>query len=104
MSDEGKSLNQIIEFRKEKLEKLISKGINPYPPSFSPTHHSSDIVSNYESLEKNSVCVSGRIISIRRMGKASFFNIQDSLGKLQIFIKKDEVGDSEYEIFQLMVI
>ena len=102
MSDEGKSLNQIIEFRKEKLEKLISKGINPYPPSFNPTHHSSEIVSNYESLEKNSVCVSGRIISIRRMGKASFFNIQDSLGKLQIFIKKDEIGDSEYEIFQLM--
>ena len=102
MSDEQKSLNQIVEFRKEKLEKLIAKGVNPYPSSFKPTHQSGEIISNYESLENNSVQLGGRIISIRKMGKASFFNIQDSAGKIQIFVKKDEVGDSEYEIFQLM--
>ena len=102
MSDEQKSLNQIVEFRKEKLEKLIAKRVNPYPSSFKPTHQSGEIISNYESLENNSVQLGGRIISIRKMGKASFFNIQDSAGKIQIFVKKDEVGDSEYEIFQLM--
>ena len=102
MSDERKSFNQIVEFRREKLEKLIAKGVNPYPASFNPSHHSKEIISDFESLENNTVCVAGRIISIRKMGKASFFNIQDSGGKIQIFLKKDEVGESLYEIFQLM--
>lgn len=102
MSDERKSFNQIVEFRKEKLEKLIAKGVNPYPTSFNPSHHSKEIISDFENFENNIVCVAGRIVSIRKMGKASFFNIQDSDGRIQIFIKKDEVGDSIYEIFQLM--
>ena len=102
MSDERKSFNQIVEFRREKLEKLIAKGVNPYPASFNPSHHSKEIISDFESYENNTVSVAGRIISIRKMGKASFFNIQDSGGKIQIFIKKDEVGESAYEIFQLM--
>ena len=102
MTEEQKSFKQIVDFRKEKLEKLIAKGVNPYPALFKPTHKSSDIISTFDSLENCSVKLAGRIISIRKMGKASFFNIQDSSGKIQIFIKKDEVGDSEYEIFQLM--
>jgi len=102
MSDERKSFNQIVEFRREKLEKLIAKGVNPYPASFNPSHHSKEIISDFENFENNIVCVAGRIVSIRKMGKASFFNIQDSGGKIQIFIKKDEVGESVYEIFQLM--
>ena len=102
MSDERKSFNQIVEFRKEKLEKLIAKGVNPYPASFNPSHHSKEIISDFENFENNIVCVAGRIVSIRKMGKASFFNIQDSGGKIQIFLKKDEVGESLYEIFQLM--
>ena len=102
MSDERKSFNQLVEFRKEKLEKLIAKGVNPYPASFNPSHHSKEIISDFENFENNIVCVAGRIVSIRKMGKASFFNIQDSDGRIQIFIKKDEVGDSIYEIFQLM--
>ena len=102
MLDERKSFNQIVEFRREKLEKLIAKGVNPYPASFNPSHHSKEIISDFENFENNIVCVAGRIVSIRKMGKASFFNIQDSDGRIQIFIKKDEVGDSIYEIFQLM--
>ena len=102
MLDERKSFNQIVEFRREKLEKLIAKGVNPYPASFNPSHHSKEIISDFENFENNIVCVAGRIVSIRKMGKASFFNIQDCGGKIQIFIKKDEVGESVYEIFQLM--
>ena len=102
MPDERKSFNQIVGFRKEKLEKLIAKGVDPYPPLFNPSHMSYEIISNFDSMEHNSVCVAGRIISIRKMGKASFFNIQDSQGKIQIFIKKDDVGENMYEVFQLM--
>ena len=102
MTEEQKSFKQIVEYRKEKLEKLISKGVNPYPALFKPTHKSSEVILNFDALNNSSLHLPGRIISIRKMGKASFFNIQDSSGKIQIFIKKDEVGDSEYEVFQLM--
>ncbi len=102
MPEEQKSLNQIIKIRKEKLEKIISKGINPFPPSFKPLHVSNEILLNFNKYENKSVVLAGRIVSIRKMGKASFFHIQDAVGKIQIFIKKDQIGESEYENFQLM--
>ena len=102
MTEERKSLNQIINVRKEKLNKIISKGINPYPPIFKPTHLSGEILSNFKTQEKKLVSLAGRILSIRKMGKASFFHLQDSMGKIQIFIKKDDIGESEYENFQLL--
>ena len=102
MSDEQKSLNQLIQVRKEKLEKIIAKGIDPYPSMFNPTHSSKEVLSKFNELENKSVIIAGRILSIRTMGKASFFHIQDSLGKIQIFIKKDDIGEDGYENFMLM--
>ena len=102
MSDEQKSLNQLIQVRKEKLEKIIAKGIDPYPSMFNPTHSSKEVLSKFNELENKSVIIAGRILSIRNMGKASFFHIQDSLGKIQIFIKKDDIGEDGYENFMLM--
>ena len=102
MPDEQKSLNQLIQVRKEKLEKIIAKGIDPYPSMFNPTHSSKEVLSKFNELENKSVIIAGRILSIRKMGKASFFHIQDSLGKIQIFIKKDDIGEDGYENFMLM--
>ena len=102
MSDEQKSLNQLIQVRKEKLEKIIAKGIDPYPSMFNPSHSSKEVLSKFNELENKSVIIAGRILSIRKMGKASFFHIQDSLGKIQIFIKKDDIGEDGYENFMLM--
>ena len=102
MSDEQKSLNQLIQVRKVKLEKIIAKGIDPYPSMFNPTHSSKEVLSKFNELENKSVIIAGRILSIRMMGKASFFHIQDSLGKIQIFIKKDDIGEDGYENFMLM--
>ena len=76
MTEEQKSFKQIVEYRKEKLEKLISKGVNPYPALFKPTHKSSEVILNFDALNNSSLHLAGRIISIRKMGKASFFNIQ----------------------------
>jgi len=102
MTDNNKSLKQIIDFRKNKLKKLEEMGINPYPQKYSPTHLSSIIISDYESLEGKDVNVAGRIMSIRRMGKSSFFHIQDGGGRLQIFIKRDDLGEDIYTHFQLL--
>jgi len=101
MSAEQKSLKQIIDFRKEKLNELRKKGINPYPSNFTPTHFSESIKINFEKLEGENVVLAGRIMAIRRMGKASFFRIIDNEGGIQIFIKKDDLGDNSYENFKL---
>ena len=102
MTDNNKSLKQIIDFRKDKLKKLEKMGIDPYPQKYNPTHLSSIIISDYESLEGKDVNVAGRIMSIRRMGKSSFFHIQDGGGRLQIFIKRDDIGEDIYNHFKLL--
>ena len=102
MSIEQKSLQQIIDHRKDKLSQLRKRGINPYPSKFNPTHFSESIKSNYNELEGESVVVSGRMMSIRKMGKVSFFKIFDKEGGIQIFIKEDDIGNESYEYFKLL--
>ena len=102
MSDDHKSLNQIIDFRKEKLNKLRNAGVEPYPQKYEPTHFSADILGDFETLEEKDVNIAGRIMSMRKMGKASFFHIQDLKGKIQIFIRRDDVGEDNYTHFKLL--
>ena len=102
MSDEHKSLNEIIRFRKEKLDTLRERGVNPYPYNYKPTYTSGEILENYDDLEEKDVTVAGRIMALRKMGKASFFHIQDMGGRIQVYIKRDEVGEDAYANFKLM--
>ena len=102
MSNQQKSLKQIMDFRIEKLESLINNGIDPYPPKFEPTHFSNEITSDYANYESKEVVVSGRIMALRKMGKASFAQLMDSKGRIQIFIRKDDIGDESYSNFKLL--
>ncbi|OGB61766.1 MAG: lysine--tRNA ligase [Caldithrix sp. RBG_13_44_9] len=95
-------LNQLILQRREKLLKLQEMGINPYPYEFSRTHSSADILADFEKLQEKEVAVAGRIMSNRLMGKAAFFHIQDMPGKIQIYLKKDEVGEKTFEVYKLL--
>ena len=102
MSDEHKSLQQIIDFRLEKLKKLKDDGVNPYPTKYEPTHKSESIKTDYDELEGKTVKVAGRVMAIRKMGKASFAQIMDSEGRIQFFIKRDDVGEKSYSHFKLL--
>ena len=102
MSEEKKSLQQIIDFRKKKLLNLIENGINPYPYKFNFTHKSENIKLSFIDLENKIVKIAGRVMAIRKMGKASFAQILDSDGRIQIFIKKDDVGEKSYDNFKLL--
>ena len=102
MSDQQKSLKQIMDFRLEKLDQLINNGINPYPVKFNSTHLSHEIIENFSEYEGKSVVIAGRIMVIRKMGKASFFQVMDSSGKIQIFIRRDDIGDASYSNFKLL--
>ena len=94
--------------RRNKLEKYKELGIDPFGSKYEVTAKSTDIKEKYAGLtheeleEKNiEVSVAGRIMFIRKMGKASFFSIQDKKGKIQIYIKKDNVGEAQYDLFKL---
>src|ERR1041384_5503579 len=88
--------------RREELEELRRRGINPYPYHFKRTGLSAGIVGEFvDDAPARNVSVAGRIVSIRRMGKASFCHIQDSAGKIQIYMKRDDIGDA-YDAFRLL--
>ena len=82
--------------RREKLAGLQSLGIDPYPAALYPvTHYSTDIKSAFTDEKKDDfgdVCLAGRIMSIRDMGKASFAELQDSKGRIQIYVRKDDLA------------
>jgi len=105
------SLSEQQEIRIQKLEQLRESGINPYPYKFDVTH-TSDVIRKKEDLitssenqdEAERVSVAGRIMTRRIMGKASFFNLQDTSGTIQIYIRRDDVGVENYNtIFKKMV-
>ncbi len=93
--------NSLVQRRHEELRELIEKGINPFEYSYDINNYSMVIKNNYEKYEGKDVKVAGRIMAIRRMGKATFATIQDNEGRIQIYLKKDEIGES-YDIFRLL--
>jgi lysyl-tRNA synthetase class 2 len=92
--------SELIQHRKDKLRKLKEKNINPYPYSFKKTHLSSQIIESFEELEKEEkeVKVAGRIVALRPHGKTVFAHLQDGAGTIQIYVKKDEVGEDNFEL------
>ncbi len=96
------SLNDQMVRRLEERQQLIDAGVNPYPCKFDVSRSSHDILINFQDDVHEPVSVAGRIMTIRKMGKASFFHLQDSRGRIQIYMKKDEVGDATYDTFKLL--
>ena len=93
--------NHLIKIRKEKLEQLKNKGKNPFSVTkFETTHLSNEIKENFEELEQKDVVIAGRIMAKRIMGKASFCHIQDSEGKIQSYVSKNDLGEEEYAEFK----
>lgn len=103
MTDSELNLNEMLKIRREKLKELIDKGKNPYlVEKFDYTHHSTTIKEKFGELEEQEVAVAGRIMSRRGHGKVSFMDIQDSQGRIQIFIKQDLIGEEEYKDLNLL--
>jgi len=84
--------------RREKLAQLQALGIDPYPAALYPvTHHSSEIKNSFADDRKDDysdVCLAGRIMSIRDMGKASFAELQDAQGRIQVYVRKDDLAQN----------
>ena len=96
-------LNEILRVRREKLDELQSNGKDPFQiTKYDVTHHSADIKDNFDELEGKSVSVAGRMMSKRVMGKASFCNVQDLKGGIQVYVARDCIGEEPYKDFKRM--
>ena len=100
-------LNHILQARRDKLAALQAEGNDPYQiTKFDVTHHSQEIIENFETLETKEgqepilVRIAGRLMSKRVMGKASFCRIQDKEGKIQSYVARDAIGTDEYAAFK----
>ena len=93
---ENKSLKDIINHRIEKLNKIKESKIESFPYSFKSNTKIVEIFENEKKLQDKKITVSGRIISLRRMGKACFIHIQDEVAKIQLYIKTDNLDDGVY--------
>jgi len=99
----GKSLSEIINVRKEKINKLRELGVNPYPYEYNRTHLANEVIETYSEIkEKVVVRLAGRLTAIRQMGKANFCDLQDTSGKIQVFFQQKKLGDEQYNIFKLL--
>ena len=99
---ELRALNDQMKRRIEERNQLAEEGIDPYPYEFTVTAYSKKIIDNYQDDRPETVSVAGRIMTMRKMGKASFFHLQDREGKIQIYIRRDDVGQDAYNVFKLL--
>ena len=99
--NEEQDLNEILKVRRAKLKDLQEKDMDPFKiVKYDVTDSTQNIIDNFEALEGQNTSIAGRIMSKRGMGKAGFCDLQDRDGRIQLYVRKDEVGDESYELFK----
>lgn len=94
-------INQLLKVRREKLAALQENGKDPFLiTKYDVTHHSLEIKEEFDALEGQTVCIAGRVMSKRVMGKASFCNVQDIQGNIQSYVARDSIGEEAYADFK----
>ncbi len=100
-TNDQQELNQILKVRREKLAALQEAGKDPFVHvKYDVTAHSADVREKFEELEGQTVSIAGRIMFKRVMGKASFCNIQDLKGSIQVYVARDSIGEEPYADFK----
>ena len=94
-------ISEILRVRREKLKALQDAGRDPFTVTrFDVTHHTQDIRDGFDALEGQPVSVAGRLMSKRGMGKVSFCDMQDKTGRIQLYARKDEMDEANYNEFK----
>jgi len=95
------TVNELRQIRLDKLEELKTQGLNPFEISkFEIKNHCNEIQENFDELEGTSTVIAGRIMSKRGKGKVGFYDVIDTTGKVQMFAKKDLLGENEYDLLK----
>jgi lysyl-tRNA synthetase, class II len=101
MSNETQQdLNDVMKMRRTKLTQLKEMGTNPFAYEYNRSHTSEQIIADFENLEDKEVSIAGRVMSLRRMGKAAFAHIMDASTRIQIYIRKNEISEEQFEVFK----
>lgn len=94
--------DELIATRMDKLRRLQEAGRDPFAiEEFDRTHTAEEVVGGFEALQGQTVRVAGRIVAVRVMGKARFMHIEDGQGRVQIYLRKDAVGEEAYDLLDL---
>lgn len=100
-AEQQEKLSELLQIRRDKLKSLQDEGRDPYGEvKYDRSYHAVPIKENFEELENKDVSIAGRIMSKRDMGKASFCDVLDQTGRIQCYVKIDDVGAEEYERFR----
>lgn len=102
MSEHEQNINELKKVRLDKLNELRASGLDPFGQKFERNATAQMIINGFEQWEGQTAVVAGRIMSKRRHGKAGFANIQDLSGSIQLYIRKDDVGEEQYELYKKM--
>ncbi len=92
-------LDDIIAFRKKKLQAFIDAGINPYPSHTDRTHTNAEALEQYEQLQGQNITLVGRIRALRAMGKLTFLHIEDGTARIQVLLKAEDLGEEQFKFF-----
>lgn len=97
----AEDMREILKIRREKLAKLVEDGENPYEiTTYNQTHHAADITGNFEEMEGKEVSLAGRMMSRRDMGKAFFCDLRDNSGKIQLYVRINDIGEENFAKFK----
>lgn len=98
--NEELSISELKKIRLEKVQELREMGIDPFGSKYVRDASTREIIDNFEAMDGKKVSIAGRIMSKRRHGKAGFANLQDLSGNIQLYFRKDDLGEASYELFK----
>lgn len=95
-------ISEQMQVRRQKMAALAEKGIEPFGRKFDWTHHAADIAENFESFSEDAIVrIPGRVMAMRGHGKTAFWDLLDKTGRIQIYIRKDVLGEEAYDLLKL---
>ncbi len=101
--DQQQDMNQLLKIRRDKLAELQAQDSDPFRITrYDVSHHTREVKEHFDELEGKDVTVAGRVMSKRVMGKASFANVQDRDGNIQLYVSRDSLGEEAYKAFKKM--
>lgn len=94
-------LNELMKARRQKMVQLKEKGVEPFGSKYVCSHYSAEVIGQFDALENKEVSLAGRLTGIRTHGKATFADLQDYKGKIQIYFRLDQLGEEKYNLIDL---
>ncbi len=101
VQEQQQDIGQLMKVRRDKLAELQESGENPFDvTTYNQEYHTNEIIDNFDKMEGMQVSIAGRLMSKRVMGKASFFDLRDREGKIQLYVTRDDMGEETYKKFK----